>query len=93
MSSTSCFFLLFFLFLQQFKVAKPGAEVTQERKRGLATDIAVVGGMIFVAQIIVALGMGSLISAFGTTSVVVFSASICSLIASICASQVVYMDL
>ncbi|XP_041783254.1 proton-associated sugar transporter A-like isoform X1 [Anopheles merus] len=76
-----------------FKVAKPGAEVTQERKRGLATDIAVVGGMIFVAQIIVALGMGSLISAFGTTSVVVFNASICSLIASICASQVVYMDL
>uniref|UniRef100_A0A182K6G2 Major facilitator superfamily (MFS) profile domain-containing protein n=1 Tax=Anopheles christyi TaxID=43041 RepID=A0A182K6G2_9DIPT len=65
-----------------FKVTKPGAEVTQERKRGLATDIAVVGGMIFVAQIIVALGMGSLISAFGTTSVVVFSASICSLLAS-----------
>uniref|UniRef100_A0A182R585 Uncharacterized protein n=2 Tax=Anopheles funestus TaxID=62324 RepID=A0A182R585_ANOFN len=76
-----------------FKVTKPGAEPTHERKRGLATDIAVVGGMIFVAQIIVALGMGSLISVFGTTSVVVFSASICSLLASICASQVVYMDL
>uniref|UniRef100_A0A182QPZ3 Sucrose transporter n=1 Tax=Anopheles farauti TaxID=69004 RepID=A0A182QPZ3_9DIPT len=76
-----------------FKVTKPGAEAKQERKRGLATDIAVVGGMIFVAQIIVALGMGSLISAFGTTSVVVFSASICSLLAAICATQVVYMDL
>ncbi|XP_058059298.1 proton-associated sugar transporter A-like [Anopheles bellator] len=76
-----------------FKVSKPGATGTQERKRGLATDIAVVGGMIFVAQITVALGMGSLITVFGTTSVVVFSASICSLIAAVCASQVVYMDL
>ncbi|KFB53937.1 AGAP010854-PA-like protein [Anopheles sinensis] len=75
-----------------FKVHKAGAE-TQERKRGLATDIAVVGGMIFVAQIIVALGMGALITAFGTTAVVVYSASICSLLASICATQVVYMDL
>uniref|UniRef100_A0AAG5DKB9 Uncharacterized protein n=1 Tax=Anopheles atroparvus TaxID=41427 RepID=A0AAG5DKB9_ANOAO len=75
-----------------FKVHKPGAD-TQERKRGLATDIAVVGGMIFVAQIIVALGMGALITAFGTTAVVVYSASICSLLASICATQVVYMDL
>ncbi|XP_035788998.1 proton-associated sugar transporter A-like isoform X1 [Anopheles albimanus] len=75
-----------------FKVNKPGVE-TQERKRGLATDIAVVGGMIFVAQIIVALGMGSLVTAFGTTSVVVFSASICSALAGLCATQIVYMDL
>ncbi|XP_053676382.1 membrane-associated transporter protein-like [Anopheles nili] len=76
-----------------FKVTKPGAEAKQERKRGLATDIAVVGGMIFIAQIIVAVGMGSLITYFGTTAVVVYSASICSLLASVSASQVVYMDL
>lgn len=77
----------------QFKVNKSQATDKPEKKRGLATDIAVVGGMIFVAQIIVSLGIGSLIQALGTTSAVIYTAGICSFLAALTSTQVVYMDL
>ncbi|XP_039449557.1 proton-associated sugar transporter A-like isoform X2 [Culex pipiens pallens] len=64
-----------------------------ERKRGLATDIAVVGGMIFVAQIIVSLGIGSFISLLGSTTAVIYAAALFSFLSAISATQVVYMDL
>lgn len=59
----------------------------------MATDIAVVGGMIFVAQIIVSLGMGSLIELLGTTAAVIYTAGTCSFLAALASTQVVYMDL
>lgn len=77
----------------QFKISKSETSDKPERKRGLATDIAVVGGMIFVAQIIVSLGIGSFISWLGSTTAVIYAAGTCSLLAAISASQVVYMDL
>uniref|UniRef100_A0A023EVH7 Putative sucrose transporter n=1 Tax=Aedes albopictus TaxID=7160 RepID=A0A023EVH7_AEDAL len=77
----------------QFKAHKSLVSDKPEKKRGLATDIAVVGGMIFVAQIIVSLGIGSLIEALGTTSAVIYTAGVCSFLAALASTQVVYMDL
>ncbi|EDS37053.1 sucrose transport protein [Culex quinquefasciatus] len=85
----------------QFKVSRSNGEAAgstasvdkPERKRGLATDIAVVGGMIFVAQIIVSLGMGSFISLVGSTTAVIYAAALFSFLSAILATQVVYMDL
>ncbi|XP_055535240.1 proton-associated sugar transporter A-like isoform X2 [Wyeomyia smithii] len=77
----------------QFKTSKSDLPEKPERKRGLATDIAVVGGMIFVAQIIVSLGIGSFISWLGSTTAVIYAAGVCSFLAAISATQVVYMDL
>ncbi|XP_058458843.1 proton-associated sugar transporter A-like isoform X2 [Malaya genurostris] len=78
---------------EQFKSNKPGKSAEPERKRGLATDIAVVGGMIFLAQIIVSLGIGTFISWLGSTKAVIFAAGTCSFLAAISATQIVYMDL
>ncbi|XP_053685332.1 proton-associated sugar transporter A-like isoform X2 [Sabethes cyaneus] len=77
----------------QFKTFKSEMPDKPERKRGLATDIAVVGGMIFLAQIIVSLGIGSIITWLGSTTAVIYAAGACSFLAAISASQVVYMDL
>ncbi|XP_058833575.1 proton-associated sugar transporter A-like isoform X2 [Topomyia yanbarensis] len=77
----------------QFKSNKSGKAQEPEKKRGLATDIAVVGGMIFVAQIIVSLGLGSFISWLGSTTAVIYAAGMCSFLAAISSTQVVYMDL
>ncbi|XP_055596962.1 proton-associated sugar transporter A-like isoform X2 [Uranotaenia lowii] len=77
----------------QFKSHKPGRPEVPEKKRGLAMDIAVVGGMIFVAQIIVSLGIGFVITLLGTTAAVIYAAGTFSFLAAIAATQVVYMDL
>ncbi|XP_055629112.1 proton-associated sugar transporter A-like [Toxorhynchites rutilus septentrionalis] len=78
----------------QFKSNKASdGEAPPERKRGLATDIAVVGGMIFVAQIIISLGLGSVITAVGSTTAVIYCAGLCSFLAAIMSTQLVYMDL
>ncbi|XP_062561299.1 proton-associated sugar transporter A-like isoform X2 [Armigeres subalbatus] len=78
----------------QFKANKATRKTNKpEKKRGLATDIAVVGGMIFVAQIIVSLGIGSLIEVLGSTSAVIYTAGICSFTAALLSTRVVYMDL
>jgi solute carrier family 45, member 1/2/4 len=41
-------------------------------KRGLGTDIAVVGSMLFLAQIIISLSIGALVKAVGTTKVLLW---------------------
>ncbi|XP_053659699.1 proton-associated sugar transporter A-like [Anopheles marshallii] len=62
-------------------------------RRGLASDISIIGSMLFVAQIILSLTMGPLVTLTGTTASVIYTASVCSLLASICATQVQYLDL
>ncbi|XP_053681179.1 proton-associated sugar transporter A-like [Anopheles nili] len=62
-------------------------------RRGLASDISIIGSMLFVAQIILSLTMGPLVKLTGTTASVIYTASACSLMASICATRVQYLDL
>lgn len=74
-----------------FKV-KAGEEVVSKQQRGLGTDIAIVNGMIFVAQIIVALTIGLFIEWLGSTSAVIFAAGFCGLCAAVSAFFVLYIE-
>lgn len=74
-----------------FKVKK-GENIPLKQARGLGTDIAIISNMIFVAQLIVALGIGSFISLLGSTSAVIYAASFFSFLAAIVATKVVYMN-
>lgn len=74
-----------------FKVKK-GENIPLKQARGLGTDIAIISNMIFVAQLIVALGIGSFISLLGSTSAVIYAASFFSFLAAIVATKVVYIN-
>lgn len=74
-----------------FKVKK-GENIPLKQARGLGTDIAIISNMIFVAQLIVALGIGSFISLLGSTSAVIYAASFFSFLSAIVATKVVYMN-
>ncbi|XP_058066422.1 proton-associated sugar transporter A-like [Anopheles bellator] len=72
--------------------ASSDTNATQPR-RGLASDISVIGSMLFVAQIILSVTTGPLVAWTGTTASVIYTASGCSLLAALCATQVQYLDL
>ncbi|XP_025423746.1 proton-associated sugar transporter A [Sipha flava] len=66
---------------------------SNDQVRGLGTDVAVVSSMVFVAQFILSMCMGTIVSVSGTTSAVVYTASFLAFCASIVATQIVYLDL
>ncbi|XP_055324512.1 proton-associated sugar transporter A [Sitodiplosis mosellana] len=61
--------------------------------RGLGTDIAIVSSMVFLAQFILSLCMGTIVKWSGTTTAVVSMASFLSFCGAISATQVIYLDL
>ncbi|KAF5300445.1 hypothetical protein FQA39_LY02244 [Lamprigera yunnana] len=61
--------------------------------RGLGTDVAIVSSMVFMAQFILSMGMGSIVSSTGTTTSVVTVASLLAFFGAISATQVMYLDL
>lgn len=70
-----------------------GDPVMGTEHRGLGTDVAIVSSMVFMAQFILSLCMGSIISWSGTTAAVVSVAAFLSLCGAISATQVLYLDL
>ena len=60
--------------------------------RGLGTDIAVVGSMVFLAQFVLSISMATIIDLLGTNSVTIFMASILSVASACLATQVDYAD-
>lgn len=61
--------------------------------RGLGTDVAIVSSMVFMAQFILSLCMGTIVSWTGTTTAVVSVAAVLALCGAISATQVLYLDL
>ena len=61
--------------------------------RGIGTDVGIVSCMVFLAQFVLSLSMGSLIAAFGSTAVVIVAASVLSFCGAVTASFVTYHDL
>lgn len=61
--------------------------------RGLGTDIAVVSSMVFFAQFLLSLAMGSIIHLVGSTVAVMVCASILATCGAITATRVMYLDL
>lgn len=68
-------------------------ESVTEFERGLGTDCGIVGSMMFVAQFIMSLSIGSLITMVGSVSAVLYAASFFSFLAAISGCYVIYMDL
>lgn len=68
--------------------------LSEENKiRGLGTDVAIVSSMVFVAQFVLSTFVGSVVDATGSTVAVVFLAALFSLLGSLSATQVLYLDL
>ncbi|XP_050095736.1 proton-associated sugar transporter A-like [Anopheles aquasalis] len=72
---------------------KDGKCVKNTTKRGFGADVSLMSNMLFLAQLIISLAIGSIIDAVGSNVVVIFSASFFSLIAALVASRIVYMGL
>lgn len=81
-----------FCFLQ-FEVNAEGEGQVGSQVRGLGTDVAIVSSMVFLAQFILSMCMGSIVKWSGTTTAVVSMASFLSLCGAICATQIMYLDL
>lgn len=65
----------------------------QDQVRGIGTDIAIVSCMVFLAQFILSLCMGSIVAKAGSTVAVVVMASVLSFCGAVSANFVTYMEL
>uniref|UniRef100_A0A182JMA9 Major facilitator superfamily (MFS) profile domain-containing protein n=1 Tax=Anopheles atroparvus TaxID=41427 RepID=A0A182JMA9_ANOAO len=70
-----------------------GKCVESTEPRGFGADVSMMSSVLCLAQLIVSLVMGALIDAVGTTTVIIFAASGCSLLAACSAMTVLYMEL
>ncbi|KAK5649374.1 hypothetical protein RI129_000403 [Pyrocoelia pectoralis] len=66
---------------------------TVKQVRGLGTDVAIVSSMVFLAQFILSMGIGSIVTSTGTTTSVVTAASLLAFFGAISSTQVMYLDL
>ncbi|CAG9818037.1 unnamed protein product [Phaedon cochleariae] len=76
-----------------FETTSEGEEKLSTQLRGLGTDVAIVSSMVFLAQFILSLCMGTIVSVTGTTTAVVSVASTLAFFGAISATQVMYLDL
>lgn len=70
-----------------------GEEQAGSQVRGLGTDVAIVSSMVFLAQFILSICMGTIVKWSGTTTAVVSMASFLGLCAALSATQIMYLDL
>ncbi|XP_050294131.1 proton-associated sugar transporter A isoform X2 [Anthonomus grandis grandis] len=76
-----------------FEVNQQGEEQVSSQIRGLGTDVAIVSSMVFLAQFILSMCMGTIVSLTGTTTAVVSVATALAFFGAISATRVVYLDL
>ena len=63
-----------------------------KRRRGLGTDLSIVSSMVFVAQFILSVFIGPLMTLIETKTVVIYAASIFAACASLSSTRVLYFD-
>ena len=63
------------------------------RIRGLGNDVALVSSMVFLAQFLLSLFMGTLVHLTGSTVTIVVAAAVLSFCGAMAATQVTYLDL
>lgn len=80
-------------FCLQFEIDEYGSAKLGSEHRGLGTDIAIVSSMVFLAQFILSICMGTIVSISGTTTAVVAVAAFLAFCGAIAATQVMYLDL
>lgn len=76
-----------------FEVVAEGEEKQELNVRGLGTDVAIVSSMVFLAQFILSICMGTIVSWSGTTTAVVSVAAFLSFCGAISATRIMYLDL
>ncbi|XP_044756513.1 proton-associated sugar transporter A isoform X2 [Coccinella septempunctata] len=76
-----------------FETNPDGEEKVIGQVRGLGTDLAIVSSMVFLAQFILSLSMGTIVSLSKTTTAVVSVASFLAFCGAISAKSVLYLDL
>ena len=69
-------------------VSPPATQV-----RGLGTDVAIVSSMVFLAQFLLSVAMGTIMAAIGSTVTVLVASSILSFCGALSALKVTYLDL
>ncbi|XP_067686645.1 membrane-associated transporter protein-like [Haliotis asinina] len=63
-----------------------------QQVRGLGTDVALISSMVFLAQFLLSVSIGSIIHAVGSTTAVIVAAAILSFCGAVTATQVTYFD-
>ncbi|XP_052900807.1 proton-associated sugar transporter A isoform X2 [Anopheles moucheti] len=61
--------------------------------RGLGTDVAIISSMVFLAQFVLSICMGSIVAWTGTTTAVVTIAAMLSFCGALSATQIMYLNL
>ncbi|XP_070174084.1 proton-associated sugar transporter A-like [Littorina saxatilis] len=72
---------------------KHGPKSDPKQVRGLGTDVAIVSSMVFLAQFLLSVAMGTIIYAVSSTTSVIIASSVLSSLGALCATQVTYLDL
>ncbi|EDW80129.1 uncharacterized protein Dwil_GK24322 [Drosophila willistoni] len=68
-----------------------GETVPLKQARGLGTDVAIISSVVFIAQLIVSLSVGPLVSWMETTCAVLYASTFLSFMAAIAAMFVLYV--
>lgn len=76
-----------------FELDENGVPKLGSGLRGLGTDIAIISSMVFLAQFILSLCMGTIIKISGTTTAVISTASFLSFCGALSATKIMYLDL
>jgi solute carrier family 45 protein 1/2/4 len=63
-----------------------------DTKRGLGADISLVGSMVFLAQFILSIFMGTFMKIIGSSSIIVYLAALFSFCGAITANFLLYID-
>ncbi|XP_043069981.1 membrane-associated transporter protein [Drosophila bipectinata] len=79
--------------LSTFDLNENGETRSATSVRGLGTDIAIISSMVFLAQFILSLCMGTIITSSGTTTSVICTASFLSFCGALSATKIMYLEL
>ena len=70
-----------------------GSHANPKQVRGLGTDVAIVSSMVFLAQFLLSVAMGTIIYAVSSTTTVIIASSVLSCLGAVTATQVTYLEL
>ncbi|ERL87048.1 proton-associated sugar transporter A isoform X1 [Dendroctonus ponderosae] len=76
-----------------FEVNQEGESQISSQIRGLGTDVAIVSSMVFLAQFVLSICMGTIVNLSGTTTAVVGVATVLAFFGAIAATRIMYLDL
>lgn len=86
-------FTMPYLLVAHYHTSGLFAQGDRKQVRGLGTDVAIVSSMVFLAQFLLSVAMGTIIYAVSSTTTVMVASSVLSCLGALTATQVTYLDL